>query len=278
MTESDVPTPGEPKPSVSPPSLDSEFTSSAGQLYVPRLRIGQTIVFFALVVVLIGLIKGISALETRGIKPLPHGAVTVALSWWNRIMLEFHLVSFAICLVASGILIRSRCFRMLGRLQPGHWIVLILATCGILVRITWQSNFYSFVNRLPYGHTFEAVTWFNILAVGMMFAYAAIRLHDAKRWKVLLASGSAYALYWAIPLMHLSTRGTVDFVQALWFLACLPAIFVVIALVVVFIDWPRRATRDWVHWLGVSLWTLMNLATLPTSLHMICMIWLWTRH
>ena len=84
MTDSNVPTPGEQEPSVPPPSLDSEFTSFAGQLYVPKLRTSQVIVCLALVVVLIGLdFKGISAIETREIKPLPHGAVTVALSWWT---------------------------------------------------------------------------------------------------------------------------------------------------------------------------------------------------
>ena len=171
---------------------------------------------------------------------------------------------------------RSNTVETIGRLAQKHAAPMENSINGMAQKkaLAEQTTSKTF-HRLPHGHTLEAVTWFNILAVGIMFAYAAIRLHDATRWKVLLATGSAYALYWATPLMQFSTRGTVDFVQAyLWSQACLPAIFVVIALVAVFLDWPRRATRDWVHWLGVSLWTLGNLATLPTSLHM---VWLWTK-
>jgi len=208
MTDSDVPTPGDQEPSV-PSPLDSEFTSFAGQLYVPKLSAKQVLICLALVVALIGLIKGIAALETREIKPLPHGAVTVASSWRNRIMFEFHLVSFAICLVTSGILIRSRCFRMLGRLQPGHWIVLILATGGILDRIARPFGLFMLAYHSPHGwaqNTFEAIVRFNILAVGIMFAYAAIRLRDATRWKVLLASGSATFLVFYMPVRHCRTK------------------------------------------------------------------------
>ena len=69
MTTPDVSTPGEREPSVPPPSLDSEFTSFAGQLYVPKLSINQVIVWLALVVVLIGLDYGHVSDRNKGIQP-----------------------------------------------------------------------------------------------------------------------------------------------------------------------------------------------------------------
>ena len=76
----------------------------------------------------------------------------------------------------------------------------------------------------------------------------------------MLVSGSASVFYWAIPLMPFSTRAESDVLKVyLWSLPCWSAIFAALPFVVVFIDWPRRATRDWPHWLGVLLWTLGSL-------------------
>lgn len=153
MTDSDVPISGEGEPAVPPPSFDSELASFAGQLCVPKLRASQLIAYLALVVVLIGLDFGMKAMETRTITPVLHGTMTVAASWWTRIIVEFQTASFAVCLVTSGILIRCRCFQTLGKLQPGHWIVLILATggiCGALPArlICWQLP----IHHLMVGH------------------------------------------------------------------------------------------------------------------------------
>jgi hypothetical protein len=269
--------PGKLESSVPPPSLNSESTTFAGQLYVPKPSIGQALVWLVLVVVLIGLDFGMSAIETREIKPLLHGAV--ATSWWTIMVSRFSFAFFAACLVTSGILIHSRCFRMLGRLQPGHWIVLISATGGILRRVAEPFNLLKFTYHSPHGwaqYTSEAVTWFNILAVGLLFAFAAIRLRDAKRWKVLLASGSASALFWAIPLMAFSMRvGSAVAQFFVWSMPCWSAIILVIAVAAVVIDWPRRATRDWIHWLGALLWTLGSLAACIDAM---MVAWRWAGH
>jgi hypothetical protein len=277
MTDHEVSTYGEQKPSV-PASLDSEFTSFAGQLYVPKLSAKQVLLWLILVVALIGLDFGISAIGTREIQPLQRGTVTALAPWWTRIIWRFIVVSFAACLVTSGFLIRSRCFRTLGRLQPGHWIVLILATSGILERITRPFYLLRFAYPSPHGwaqHTSEAMMWFNILVLIVLFAFAAICLRDAKRWKVLLVSGSAYPVVCYLPIIlnSLSMGFTGGFVQVWrWSLPCCSALLVVIALVAVFIDWPRRATRDWPHWLGVSLWTL---GSLGAGLNSLMNVWRW---
>jgi hypothetical protein len=273
MTDSDVPKSVGREPSVPLPSPDSESASFAGQLYVPKLRVKHVIVWLALAVALIGLDYGMSTMETREIAILPHEAISVKLSWTARIVLLFSFPSIAACLVASGILIRSGCFRMFSRLQPGHWIVLVLGAGGLLRCIVRQFEL-RMVYHSSHGwmHALDATLWGETLAVAAMFAFAAICVRDAKQWKVLLVSGSAYALFWAIPLLtkvgvFRQSRSFTEVASAIvqvwrWSYPWWPAILVVIALAAVFIDWPRRATRDWVHWLGVSLWTLGNLATL----------------
>jgi len=267
MADTDVPTTGSSEPPVPPPPLDSELTSHAGQLYVSKLTANQVVVWLALTVVIIALSLVMSAIETKGIKDLPHGSILVVLPWWKRVVFWAYRPSFAACLVASGVLIRCKCLRMLGKLQPGHWIVLILATAGILACITRPFYSLAMAGYLPPGWTkpgLDAIGRLQVTVVGAMFTFAAIRLHDARHWMVLLVSGAVNSLFWAIPLVPFSGRMMSVWQWAVpwWFAAV-----AVIALVVVALDWPHRARRDWPHWLGASLWTLGNVATLFTNLH-----------
>jgi hypothetical protein len=250
----------------------SDSASFAGQLYVPKLSAIEVAVCLAIAVVPIAFDRAMSAIGTPDIKHLPHGTIVVS-SWWVCTMTYSSIASFAACFVASAVLMRSGCLRMLDRLQPGHWIVLILATGGILGRIARPFSAISISHDSPdrwAQHTFEAVLCFSVLAVGALFVFAAIRLRDARRWKALLASGTLSVFFWTAPLLLSPIKTASAFLQAWpWCLLCWSVIFVVIALVAVFIDWPRRATRDWPHWLGVSLWTLGSLAALFESLRVV---------
>jgi hypothetical protein len=264
VTDSDVPPSAEQDPSV-PPAFDSMSAPFAGQLCVPKLRASQVFIWLALAAVLIGLDYAMSVILTREIANLPLGSICVVLPWWIRPILPIYIASLAACLVASGILMRSGCLQMLNRLQPGHWIVLILAVSGILRWVTRPFDVLGVALPSPFGwkhHAVEAILWLEFLTVGILFAFAAIWLRDSKPWKVLLAFGSANAIFFAVPLLLSSMILPNVVVQAwLWAHPWWPAVCIVIALVAVFIDWPRRATRDWLHWLGVSVWVLGCMAS-----------------
>jgi hypothetical protein len=99
-----------------------------------------------------------------------------------------------------------------------------------------------------------------------MFALAAICVLDAARWNILFASGAANVLFWAVLFIPFPQRTASVLTQAQ--LRALPwwqAGVAVVALVVMALDWPQRARRDWVHWLGASLWTFGALATVAAN-------------
>jgi hypothetical protein len=263
MTDSDVSMPGEREDLLPPPSLDSESASFAGQLQVRKLVATQVIIWLALTVLMIAIGLALPVVQAA---------------------------SFAACLVASGALIRSQCFRMLGRLQPGHWIVLIWTTAKILECLTRPFGFLTIAcvsGSACVRLDFNATPWFGnvlsvfgIVSVVAMFVFAAIRLHDAKGWKVLLllssASAGTFFLQMSAPLGALGS-GVQSSAEPVLKLcpACVSAILVVIAVLAIVNDWPRRASRDWVHWLGVSFWTLANAAAVPFGLMIASQ---WTRH
>jgi hypothetical protein len=262
MTSPDVPTNGE-QDQFAPPSLpDFESPSFAGQLYVPRLAAKQAIVWLAVAIVPIALQWAMWAITASAFKHLPHGFIAVECGWWTRVAAYFSTALFVIVFVASCVLIRAQCFRMLGRLQPGHWIVLLLTFQCILGRIAETLNIANIANHSSHGwekHAFQTLLWFNFLSTFSLWAFAAVRLRDAVRWKVLLALGSANVIFSAVVFMPISVIVASNIVHVyVWALPCWSAVLVVATLVAVVIDWPRRATRDWPHWLGVSLWTLGN--------------------
>jgi hypothetical protein len=272
MANSNVPTAGEGEPLVSPLPLDSEAVAFAGQLCVPRPTANQVIVWFALTVVLIGITLVMSALETKATEHLhfPPGSVILVWPWWQRMIHWLYVPSFAACLVASIVLIRSRCLRMLDRLQPGHWLVLILVAVGIVGCITRSVVFFRTAWHLSaaWGNSgLDVMWWLSSLVIGVTLVFAAVRLHDAKRWKVLLVSAAVSLLCSAIPTIPVF-RESYDIIRLWrWTAPWQFALVAVIAFVVIALDWPQRARRDWPHWLGVSLWTLANVAAVLTHLH-----------
>jgi hypothetical protein len=275
MSDADFPTAGESEASVSP--LDSELASFAGQLHVPKPSADQAIVWLALTVVLIALQLVMSAVERGVPKHFPPGSVLVVLPWWRRVLLWLSTPSFAACLVASGVLIRSKCLRMLDRLQPGHWIVLILATVGIFACVARSFYFVTLASHKSLSSAvpaLNAISFLLYVVSGSIFLLAAIRVRDAVRWKVLLVSGAIDFLFWSVPFMpswfRRSSRITERLIVQVH-TVCLPwclAIVAIIAVIVLALDWPQRARRDWVHWLGASLWTLGAIATVIVNWHL----------
>ena len=187
MTDQDIPTSGEQAPSVPALSLGSESMSFAGQLYVPKLSAKQAIVWLAVAIVPIAFSWAMWTIGTPDIKHLPHGTVVVAASWWT---VYFPIVLFASCFVTSCVLTRAQCFRMLGQLQPGHWIVLLLTFECILGRIAQPFTAIGFFDHSSHvwaRNTSQALLCFTVLAAVALWAFAAVRLRDATRWRVLLA-------------------------------------------------------------------------------------------
>jgi hypothetical protein len=192
------------------------------------------------------------------------------LSWSRQFFQTIFAVLFATELVGAGLLVRAGCFAMLGRLQPGHWIILISALTGILGRLSWPLYLF-------FSTDSSVVLWIHVgtsgclyLLGGVLYCFAAARLRDAKRWKFLFVTNVAgdfiMAAAFVLGILAGVASGTADpsfglmvdwnYVWPTWSVVLL----LMLPLVTV-MDLPRRSTRDWLHWLGVALFGLEILLT-----------------
>jgi hypothetical protein len=253
-----------------PPDLRS--APPAGQIHVPRLSLKHVIIWLVLLAAMVAVDALMSKTEAGGIKFLPHGRYVMAQPWHEGAMRYWlRIASNAACLVASGVLIRSGGLRMLGRLQPGHWIVLILATVGILAWLARGVDCLRIVHDLPplsLRPSYDAISWLRFVVFGGMFALAAVFVRDTKPWKILFTAAVATVVFAAVPFVPFPRQMAGAIAQAhRWAMPWWLTAAALIALVVLAFDWPYRARRDWVHWLGASLWMLASIVGLLANLH-----------
>ena len=183
--------------------------------------------------------------------------------WSTRVMASVSGVALAFGVIGSSALIGAKGMADLRRLQPGHWLVLISTLGGIfllIVRLAWQSwlggaTVTSAASVMPLQ---IAVALCNLF-LAASYAYAAVRLGETKRWRVLLgaqAVGSAVMLSVVLPII-IAVAGTLTWhlIRVVYIVSLLvaPAAILVTLMVVVVWDVRRWKLRDWVHWLGVGL-------------------------
>ena len=194
----------------------------------------------------------------------PGGAAVVA----TRDVLALYSIIRRL-LVASGVLIRSRCLRMLGRLQPGHWLVLILATGGILACVARSCCFaQTLASTCPLARQYQCIDADFIASrrCGGSFrvcshSFAGCRTMEGsaglRRSRFLLPRCAVHAI-----MVHTVFPEDGRVLSQVHTGVCRGGslIVAVIAVVVLALDWPHRVTRDWAHWLGASLWTLGSVA------------------
>ena len=169
-------------------------------------------------------------------------------------------------LTGAGILIRARCYTMFKRLQPGHWFVLIFSLNSILQLILWP--FYKLLSGGGPEAMWVYLASSTVIGSLTLAAYvcAIVLLHDAKRWRILfgaktLGEGTAVAMYAVGLVVALCSRQ--GYPSGMLFSNSMQgcssigsAVILVMLLVVVALDLPRRSSRDWLHWLGVGTFAL----------------------
>jgi mannose/fructose/N-acetylgalactosamine-specific phosphotransferase system component IID len=110
-----------------PLSVPPESCPFAQQLCMPQFGIIHLLILTAVVAVLLKINLAME-FDVAG----DASSMQSWLSWSRQFFQTIYAVLFATELVGAGLLVRARCFAMLGRLQPGHWIILISALIGIL--------------------------------------------------------------------------------------------------------------------------------------------------
>jgi hypothetical protein len=180
--------------------------------------------------------------------------------WLEMSFRSLWAIVFAASLVGSSVLVRAKCYPMFSRLQPGHWIILITAASGLLWGVIW-AIYYRLVchdgDLIQWGFL-VSTTLFDLLTA-IAWLYAAKRLLNGRGWRILfgaLALGSVAAAATAVLTMVALTfyAWNVGYtLERAIFNASRPwaVVRLVVLLAAVVLDIPRRASRDWLHWLGV---------------------------
>jgi hypothetical protein len=227
----------------------------AEQLCVPQFGILHILILTAITAALLKFNAAVEIALLRGID-------SEFYRWWIMTTHSIGAVVLAAGLVGSGVLWRVKCWSVVRRLQPGHWIVLIGTLDSTLWWLVWRPVFLLLV---PHHQMMLSAYLLSLTVLGLpvaaAFIYATIRLNDARSWKILLGSKAvgegAAALTAGLSLLfqlafhtenaRYSIVTVIDNATIFWSALCLVALLVAVVL-----DIARRASRDWLHWLGVA--------------------------
>ncbi len=174
-------------------------------------------------------------------------------------------------LVGSGVLIRLHFHTMLTRLQPGHWLVLITT----LEFVNQLAMFFGYwlLQRSQHagGDGTRALSILQGGAVLMGSLIAAVcllaffKLRDTRRWNIFIGVKAlaavmsvAASVLFLVTILFQSSQYSLGsfFTWITWINVCMtigPVAVFIMFVVVVALDLWRRATRDWLHWLGVGV-------------------------
>ncbi len=248
----------------------SPFTE---QLRVPQFGIIHLMIWTAATAVLL---KVFMALTGNSLRQFPAGQ-----SWIFQAYQTVYAIMLASMAVGAGVLIRLRCYTMFGRLQPGHWLVLI-ATVEFIVELA-VSLLYLLATVMTYrmnvaSHVVQHVGTLVFILAAAVYPFAFFQLRDARRWKILIGAKGAGAVTGAAlgvvflvarlfnfspPIFSMwSTWGVTRYCPIVWSVA----VFIVL-LSAAILDLYHRTARDWVHWLGVSVFGLTYVLTFAMQIY-----------
>lgn len=179
-------------------------------------------------------------------------------------------VGSAAALVGAGILLLAKIRRRGGRLQPGHWLLVIVAAVLLLSLLIWGLQTLALLAELdgyypsyPRWWVFARWSLPEILSAGMYF-YAALASKDGRTWKSCFGVLAAVSFMWGLWYVGLGLSDR----PWLWFNFPLGSMIVgLVLLVTVLVDLRHGPRRDWLHWLGV--------AVVATSVLIVLVSWLW---
>ena len=180
---------------------------------------------------------------------------------YSRVVQIFYITTLSIdmMLLAAGVvgtvvIFRSRLRGSTGRLQAGHWMLVIATAVSIFALPSYLRLFV--LNDYP-DYFYNAYQVARKLLGATLWIIATIRMREAFRWKALLGF---FAVKNAI--LCIVSFGNV-FIYRLFGLTILPSgptisiigsavVFFALPLIVL-IDLRRHVQRDWLHWLGVAI-------------------------
>jgi hypothetical protein len=246
------------------PDADAQpSTPLAEQLRVPQFGILHLLLWTVAAALLLKYLLVLQKLEERFRPPL---------SFMDQATRSLNAIIVASTLLGSGVLLLTRCPAKFKRLQPGHWLVLILTLNSILSMVEWV--LYRFLES--FGIQSMSTYLFSAAVIGIVLTVvsglAIVLLRDANRWKTLIgafalgraAIGVVCVLCLVVPMdpyLFSSGLNWITLSSTAWSAAILAMLLAVLVL-----DLPRRASRDWLHWLGVGVLGLLSAMALASRI------------
>jgi hypothetical protein len=170
-------------------------------------------------------------------------------------VLRFNYTVFtAACMVGGGILLMGWMRGVRGRLQPGHWLVVVNALSAGLSYMIFLAHL-ALMNTVfqPWEDEYSYFTFmwgfaFLSLVQLLLWYAAARRTSDGTRWNVFFGTVSAvFGIRLLFCVLDVLTYANWTYRSGAYFSVVLG----VILLIVVARDRRRGPPRDWLHWLGV---------------------------
>jgi limonene-1,2-epoxide hydrolase len=147
-------------------------------------------------------------------------------------------------IVGFTVLVRSMFRGLNGRLQPGHWLlivavpVMVINTIGSRVLMTNESERWTLLAQW-------CVVWLTGVYCVALYSVAMWRTKDGWRWNVLFMFLVLLALAKVVELVLVNIWIDMVFEIANYSIVCLGLLAVVLA--------DLRVRRDWLHWLGMAV-------------------------
>jgi hypothetical protein len=227
----------------------------AGQLRIPQFGILHLLIWTTVTAILL---KILMTLTAKYLHDLPTAQLRI-----SQAIQIVHVIVIASVLVATGVLLRHRCYAMPKRLQPGHWLVL-LAFLDFIGEVIAPLLLLLLFTISGTGRGTSVIVSASTAAVSTLVAavhvWAFLQLRDARWWKTLIGAKTlgplTTAALSAVSLVTvLLPIWSPSLSLGMWVLYC-PSIWSIVVFVILIIaaahDLLRRTPRDWVHWLGVA--------------------------
>jgi hypothetical protein len=238
----------DPQPTAESPAC-SPFVE---QLCVPQFGIIHLMLWTAVTAVLLAYFL---ALRGESINHIPTPS-----RWLFQISQTIDAIMLASALVGSGVLIRARCYSILTKLQPGHWLTLIVSldfVFQLAVRLLYRFlNLHGIEPRSILTTQSGAVVTGTLIAAVYILAFTKLR--DAKRWRILFGAKMLGAgVNAVVNLIFLVTILSTAWPSSVMWISFFPGIWFVVVFImlitVAVLDLRGRTPRDWLHWLGVGV-------------------------
>ena len=240
------------------PNADSPANSPfAEQLHVPQFGILHLLLWIAATAVLLKLFMWLSCQFAQQLSPVQY--------WIGQFSQTACAIVIASALVGSGVLLRLRCYRMLRKLQPGHWL-LLMATLGFIIEWILPLPFLFVSDRsmaaTAVSYLVNVGFYVEIGLSAAAFGYAYFHLRDTPLWKIVIGAKwigamAAIALrvfFFVANLLPPALTSPLASGQITgWCSTVWTAAVLVLLLSAAASDLRNRRDRDWVHWLGVAV-------------------------